>query len=196
MDIGSIWNSLYMSQLTGAQMYGLQSGPFQTYGSYVDGWQAGPWQYGLQTGTLYGDMIQTWQNAGFMDTLHNALTKYMETASGKDMEKIEGAMEEAGKDMDVSAYEGSVVQLGYGRALVYLPKEQKLMIVRAPEDSQNTGTKDTEALHDTKAKSADERGILVDQRKARASAAYRRTQKAGQQESQYPLFFKSLTRFT
>lgn len=194
MDIGNIWNSLYTSQLTGTQMYGLQSDPFQTYGSYADAWQSSPWQYGLQTGTVYGDAIQTWQNAGFMETLNSALTRYMETApKSTDVERITNALEEANgnadEKVDVSTHEGRVVALGYDKALVYLPEEQKLMIVSTSGNSQNIDAKDSGSSKvvstntaRAKAASADERGILTDQRRARASAAYRRTQTAKQRE--------------
>lgn len=107
MDIGNIWNSLYTSQLMGTQMYGLQTDPFQTYGSYAD----------------------VWQNNWFMDTLNNALTKYNEGLRNTDSIKV-------GKDVDVSTHEGNVWQLGYDKALVYLPEEQKLMVVQTSGTEQ------------------------------------------------------------
>lgn len=163
MDIGNIWNSLYTSQLMGTQMYGLQTDPFQTYGSYAD----------------------VWQNNWFMDTLNNALTKYNEGLRNTDSIKV-------GKDVDVSTHEGNVWQLGYDKALVYLPEEQKLMVVQTSGTEQ--GEKNTAIKTDgttTRAKKTgvsqmtgiDEKGIIVNQRKARASAAYRKTQRAGQTDS-------------
>lgn len=181
MDIGNIWNSLYTSQLIGTQMYGLQSDPFNSYGlSYADAWQANPWQYGLTTGGIYGNsMLQTWQNAGFIDTLNNALTKYSESLDAQDSTSV-------ATSMDVSTHKGNVLQLGYDKALVYLPEEQKIMIVQTDgkETTENNGTvrsKKTTGLSQTA--DIEEKGILVDQRKARASAAYRRTQRAGQKNS-------------
>lgn len=181
MDIGNIWNSLYTSQLIGTQMYGLQSDPLNGYGlSYADAWQANPWQYGLTTGGIYGNsMLQTWQNAGFIDTLNNALTKYSESLDATDPAG-------AAAGMDVSTHKGNVLQLGYDKALVYLPEEQKIMIVQTDgkETAENNGivrSKKTTGVSQTA--NIEEKGILVDQRKARASAAYRRTQRAGQKNS-------------
>lgn len=193
MDIGSIWNSMYTSQLTGTQMYGLQSNPFSTYGSYADVWQASPWQYGLQTGTVYGNpWLQTWQNAGFTDTLNDALTKYSQS-------QRDTSSETADDGMDVSTHKGNVLQLGYDRALVYLPEEQKIMIVQTTDSAGtagnrkltgNTGstgsagtTRHTKTTRMSDGGNIEEKGILVNQRKARASAAYRRTQKARQPNS-------------
>lgn len=176
MDIGSIWNSMYTSQLTGTQMYGLQSNPFSTYGSYADVWQASPWQYGLQTGTVYGNpWLQTWQNAGFTDTLNDALTKYSQS-------QRDTSSETADDGMDVSTHKGNVLQLGYDRALVYLPEEQKIMIVQTT-DSAGTTENGKAAGSAGTAGNIEEKGILVNQRKARASAAYRSTQKARQSNS-------------
>lgn len=195
MDLGSIWNSLYTSQMLGTQMYGLQSDPFQTYGSYADVFQTNPWQYDLQTGALYGNTMQPWQNSGFMSTLNKALTKYTESLGDIDLG-------EAGVNMNVSTHEGNVVQLGNDKALVYLPEEQKLMIVKTPESTKDAKTvKTSESTADAKAsgnteaagksravKTArtsdiDEKGILVDQRRSRAAAAYRRTKEARRKNS-------------
>lgn len=213
MDIGSIWNSLYTSQLVGTQMYGLQSEPFSAYGAYGDVWQASPWQYGLQTGTVYANpLLQTWQNTGFTDTLNDALTKYSESLRDTSSEKTDDGM-------DVSTHRGNVLQLGYDRALVYLPEEQKIMIVQTTGSdgkeavsagtaengkaagsarmagneklTVNTGSaKNAGTTRQTKTTRAsysgnniEEKGILVSQRRAKASAAYRRTQKARQQNS-------------
>lgn len=164
MDIGNMWNSLYTSQMIGTQMYGLQSDPYSVYGSYADAWQASPWQYGLQAGSVYGNPLQqTWQNAGFIDTLNDALTKYEKTSPDGDL---------ADTGMDISTHEGNVLQLGYDKALVYLPEEQKIMIVQTAGSSS--------AAENEK---IDEKGIQVNQRHARASAAYRRTQSARQRNS-------------
>lgn len=205
MDIGSIWNSMYTSQLAGTQMYGLQSNPFSAYGSYADVWQASPWQYGLQTGTVYGNpWLQTWQNAGFTDTLNDALTKYSQS-------QRDTSSETADDGMDVSTHKGNVLQLGYDRALVYLPEEQKIMIVQTTDSAGttengkaagsagtagnrkltgNTGsagstgtTRHTKTTRMSDGGNIEEKGILVNQRKARASAAYRSTQKARQSNS-------------
>lgn len=173
MDSGNIWNSLYTSQLIGTQMYGLQADSFNAYGSYADAWQAAPWQYGLQAGGVYGNsMQQLWQNTGFTDTLNNALTKYTETAQNGDLTDT---------DMDISTHKGNVLQLGYDKALVYLPEEQKIMIVQTAGDSSAAGSGGT--VGNGKATNRDEQGILVNQRHARASAAYRRTQSARQRNS-------------
>ncbi len=170
MDIGNIWNSLYTGQMIGTQMYGLQSDPFSAYGSYADAWQASPWQYGLWAGGVYGNPLQqTWQNAGFIDTLNDALTKYAETSQDGD---------HADTGMDISTHEGNVLQLGYDKALVYLPKEQKIMVVQTA-GSNSTVQKGSAAGNGK----ADEKGIMVNQRHARASAAYRRTQSARQRNS-------------
>lgn len=195
MDIGSIWSSLYTSQMLGTQMYGLQSDPFQTYGSYADAFQTNPRQYDLQTGALYGNTMQTWQNSGFMSTLNKALTKYTESLGDIDLG-------EAGVNMDVSTHEGNVVQLGYDRALVYLPEEQKLMIVKTPESGKNAkNVKTSGSAADAKTSgntaaagrsrevkaagtsNIEEKGILVDQRRLRAAAAYRRTKEARKKNS-------------
>lgn len=200
MDSGNIWNSLYTSQLLGTQMYGLQADPFNTYDSYADAWQASPWQYGLQAGSVYGNALQqTWQNAGFIDTLNDALTKYTETSK-------DGELADTG--MDISTHKGNVLQLGYDKALVYLPEEQKIMIVQTAGDSSAAGDSGTAGNGKTTVKAGrerniegtgiarhtettsvsgngniDEKGILVNQRHARASAAYRRTQSARQRSS-------------
>ena len=164
MDIGNMWNSLYTSQMIGTQMYGLQSDPYSVYGSYADAWQASPWQYGLQAGSVYGNPLQqTWQNAGFIDILNDALTKYEKTSPDGDL---------ADTGMDISTHEGNVLQLGHDKALVYLPEEQKIMIVQTAGSSS---TAENEKI--------DEKGIQVNQRHARASAAYRRTQSARQRNS-------------
>lgn len=179
MDIGNLWNSLYTSQMLGTQMYGLQSDPLNLYGSYADAWQASPWQYSLQTGSLYGNtMLQTWQNAGFVDTLNDALTKYSEGRQNIDA---------AGANMEVSTHEGSVLQLGYDKALVYLPEEQKMMVVQTAGNTESANSaksmENTKTTRVSGAENMEEKGILVDQRKARASNAYRRTQRAGQRSS-------------
>lgn len=202
MDIGSIWNSMYTSQLAGTQMYGLQYNPFSAYGSYADVWQASPWQYGLQAGTVYGNpLLQTWQNAGFTDTLNDALTKYSQS-------RRDTGSETADDGMDVSTHKGNVLQLGYDRALVYLPEEQKIMIVQTTDSAGttengkaagsvgnrkptgNTGSartagtmRHTKTTRMSDSGNIEEKGILVNQRKARASAAYRSTQKARQPNS-------------
>lgn len=186
MDAGNIWNSLYMDQLMGTQMYGMQTDPFQAYESYADVWQASPWQYSIQPGSLYGSsMLQTWQNTGFTDTLNKALTKYTESLEDTDVVN-------SGKDMEVSSHKGNVLQLGCDTALVYLPEEQKLMIVQTSGTEQrekNTVIKTDGTTRRTKKTGVsqmtgiDEKGIMVNQRKARASAAYRKTQRAGQTDS-------------
>ena len=163
MDSGNIWNSLYTSQLMGTQMYGLQVNPFQYYGSYGD----------------------IWQNTGFMNTLSNALTKYNQSLPDADFIDV-------GDDVKVSTHKGNVWQLGYDKSLVYLPGEQKMLIVQT--DGTGQSTKNTAAKADGAAGrtrtartlgpgSIEEKGILVNQRKARASAAYRTTQSAGRRKS-------------
>ena len=192
MDIGNLWNSLYTSQLIGTQMYGLQSDPFSSYGGYGDVWQASPWQYGLQTGALYGtDMLSTWQNSGFMNTLNQALTKYTEGLK-------EGNGTETDTGMEVSVHKGNVLQMGLDKALVYLPEEQKIMIVQTSGNGKTAenavsagGRRNTEQAGTARTKMTDvsggekieEKGSLVDQRRTRAQAAYRRTQSARQRNS-------------
>ena len=100
--------------------------------------------------------------------------------------------------MEVSVHKGNVLQMGLDKALVYLPEEQKIMIVQTSGNGKTAenavsagGRRNTEQAGTARTKMTDvsggekieEKGILVDQRRARAQAAYRRTQSARQRNS-------------
>ena len=133
--------------------------------------------------------------------MNDALTKYSQS-------RRDTGSETADDGMDVSTHKGNVLQLGYDRALVYLPEEQKIMIVQTTDSAGtaengkeagsvgnrkptgNTGSartagtmRHTKTTRMSDSGNIEEKGILVNQRKARASAAYRSTQKARQQNS-------------